>query len=99
MKFYMEKDGDWAFPLSEFTARIHTGEKEIFLEEMRKEIVGEVYCDRDWYFGDESECGELVCNNYKPSNGRPGLCRYLKSGYIGSGEKFRLTNKGLDEIK
>jgi len=98
MKYYMEKDGDWAFPLSEFTARIHNGEKEIYLEEMRKETLFELFCVEFKCFVKKGDCG-LHCDKYNPCNGYPGRCRYLSNGFIGMENFYRLTNKGLEVME
>ncbi|NHI95040.1 MAG: hypothetical protein EAX96_21295 [Candidatus Lokiarchaeota archaeon] len=98
MKYYMEKDNNWCFPLSEFKERIRAGEKEIFLEKMKKDIGGEMFCVEFWDFIDKGWCG-LNCDRYEPCNQISGRCRFLKNGFIGIGKNFRLTKKGLETLK
>ena len=72
--------------------------EEIELEEMKRDIGGEMYCSKNEVFVEKGDCSKW-CPMYSPCNGKSGRCRYLENGFIGTGKKFILTKDGLKEVE
>lgn len=67
------------------------------LEEMKRDIGGEMWCEEIGDFVGKYDCG-FICDKYKPCNGKSGRCRNLKNGFVETGRDFLLTKNGLREI-
>jgi hypothetical protein len=71
--------------------------EEILLEEMKRDIGGEMYCKNHEIFVEKGDCG-IWCSMYSPCNGVSGRCRNLENGFVGSGKKFILGKNGLTKV-
>lgn len=100
MKYYMSDDSEYVFPLEEFRETLMDDDdlEKIELEEMKRDIGGEMWCKRREDFVEPGFCG-LGCQLYNPCNGKNGKCRNLENGFVGTGKKFILTKDGLKENK
>ena len=88
LKYYREEGEEDCYPLQYFTEeeRVYS----IILLEMKRDIGGEMWCDKYQDFVDDC-CGSK-CEYYKPCNGKNGSCRKLKNGFIETGKKIMLKN-------
>lgn len=68
----------------------------VVVELMKREIGGEPWCKYFGEFVDTQECcGFKNCQNrYIPRNGKGGICTSLTKGFVGTGKKFRISEKG-----
>lgn len=101
MKFYFAKNfspqGDdnyddcCCYPLSYYVQF----KQEIELELAERETgVSHFWCDEFFIVGDDSKesCG-LQCTEYKPRNGKSGRCKHHQNCFVGTGRKFKLSDK------
>lgn len=95
MKYYMEEFGEYAWPLEDLIDCCDNG---AILLEMKRDIGGEMFCNKFKEFIDEEfideECGN-DCEFYNPCNGISGRCRLLVNGFIETGKKFVLVKSKL----
>lgn len=99
MKYYysFELCDGWVMTLEEAKESLKEediGEEEIELEEMKRDIGGNMYCSAKEYFIEKGDCGKW-CSMYSPCNGKSGRCRELENGFIGTGKKFILNKSGI----
>ncbi len=47
--------------------------------------------DVEAYEKDDQTCGKLNCSNYKPRNGKWGMCKYFSPCYEAIGKEITLT--------
>ena len=99
MKYYYSDEfcDGWVMTLEDAKETLKEDDvEEIELEEMKRDIGGNMYCSAKEYFIEKGDCGKW-CPMYSPCNGRSGRCRELENGFIGTGKKFILTKSGLKE--
>jgi len=71
----------------------------------RNEAVRDIGGDGMWcmmegevIYRGEGNCGKLNCGNYKPRNGRSGICEQLTWCFKPTGRQFKLTKNGLEAL-
>lgn len=97
MKYYMEEDGEYAWPLEDFIDDYELYDDGTILLEMKRDIGGEMFCKESMEFIDD-EC-DNDCEFYNPCNGISGRCRKLVNGFIETGKKFVLSQGHIEQMK
>lgn len=59
--------------------------------------IGIAYCSEEACFLESSEWCGMVCNSYKPRNGKNGICKHHGWSLMETGRKWKITGK--DELK
>ena len=99
-KMYFE-EGNWenCYPLDYF--RDDLGDDGVVLNEAVIDIGGDgAWCKvaGEAIERDDSGCGK-DCDDYKPRNGKSGMCKHQTFCYTNTGKTFLLTKDGLREVK
>ncbi len=94
MKYY-SNGGEQVFGISWWKDVAYDAQKPIIIEGQKREINGEVmWCAVNGDFCTPMEdCGNR-CEDYAPCNRISGRCRELKSCFIGTGVKYKITPNG-----
>ena len=96
--FLAEEYGEMVYTLDFFKDMlIDDNLEKLELEEMKRDIGGEMWCGKEQEFVSKGDCGRW-CNYYSPCNGKSGRCKCLKNGFMETGKKFLLTKFGLVEV-
>jgi hypothetical protein len=67
----------------------------IIVEGTKRERGGDMmWCTSDGNFVYSVDCCGRQCSNYSPCNGKNGRCRKLTQGFVGTGVKYKITEKG-----
>lgn len=101
-KFYFgEGDDEHCFQLDYFKDKVGFGVEEIILYEAKRDIGGEgAWCvvEGEAIERGSSDCGQN-CGQYKPRNGKNGMCKHQTWCFEKTGKKFRLHKmKGLERL-
>ena len=98
MRYFMADDGEYILPLDCFKEELIEDDlEEMRLLEMKRDLGGEMYCNKNERFVEKGDCGKW-CSMYSPCNGKSGRCRYLENGFIITGKKFILLKSGKINI-
>jgi len=68
----------------------------VIIAEFKVNINEHRFCKFENVFTED--CGETQCDDYKPRNGKNGICKYLTWGLSETGRKWKLTENGLEKI-
>lgn len=99
---YFEQDGEeFCYPLEDHIATLEFAENnEIILFEAVRDFGGDgMWCmqEGEVVYRGENDCGRM-CHNYKPRNGKNGICKELTWCFKQTGKKFKLTKNGLEPL-
>jgi len=101
-RYYQYNDEEFCYPLDYFHDRLIDDEREeMILKETKRDVGSGIYfCTsvQECFDSTVDNCG-LQCPDYEPRNGKSGRCRFLDNAMIDTGRVFRLTKKGLTEVK
>ena len=95
MKYYsVPEDEGMVYNFEHFKAIAREEGRRLLVEGMKREIGGEMWCKVDCEFIESSECCGRQCTDYDPCNKVSGRCKELTQGFIGTGVKYKITEKG-----
>jgi hypothetical protein len=94
MKHYGD-GGEYVHELEHWMDEAYDGQKPVIVEGMKREKGGEMmWCNIDGEFVcTKDSCGNQ-CEDYDPCNKKSGRCRELKQGFTGTGQMYKITEKG-----
>lgn len=99
IRYYMCDESEYVFTLDDFRVMLKDeGEISMKIEEVERDIGGNMWCRRTERFVEKGDCGR-VCDTYEPCNGKNGRCRNLENGFKKTGKKYLLTLSELVEIR